>query len=743
VHLSTPRSQATLAPQTGGPTPTCSNATGLARPGGPYTINQVADAYGFAPLYGSGDLGSGVTVGLYELEPFSQSDINAYQQCFGTSATVQVIGSAGSTGAGSGEAALDIENVIGLAPDATIKVYEGTNGGSGPYDLLQSIVDDPTPAQVVSDSWGMCEADLGKPDIEAEEPLFQQAAVEGQTFLAASGDSGATGCGAADPVNPDDPASQQYVTGVGGTTLSAAGPPPTESVWNTLANPGGGASGGGISTVWPMLAYQLNANVPGVINQYSSDAPCGQSTDCREVPDVAADADPNTGYVIAWDNTWAVIGGTSAAAPVWAGLIALADASDTGSCAPRTPLGFLNPNLYSIAAGANAADAFNDIVSGDNNPAGSGDYPATTGYDLATGLGTPIATDGAKPGLVSQLCAAPANAFAPPAVSGLSVRDAPSGAQLTITGTNFSSGATVSFGSIAAAAASVTDPGHITATVPSGSGTVDVTVTTGNGRSATSSSDQFTFGPAAEIETPANGAIYTEGEQVIAAFLCSASTSGTPACTGTSPSGGLIDTAAVGPHQFTVTATDANNVSATQTVDYTVVAPPQVSFTTPVNGSTFYRGEKVAAAFACAATAPVTIAICSAPVPLGGLLNTATRGQWYFTVRAVDANGVVVARTVAYDVVGVRARVSSLSVQRARRGATFSFWLDQPARVTLHFRRSNGSGAGKLTVHRKEGHRAVTDTKLAPGTYTVTVVAIGLSGRTSKVASARFTITKH
>jgi hypothetical protein len=379
------------------------------------------------------------------------------------------------------------------------------------------------------------------------------------------------------------------------------------------------------------------------------------------------------------------------------------------------------------------------------------------------------------------LCDAPAGIGRPPVVSGLSAHDAAPGSTLTIDGSGFTAGATVDFGQVAASGVSVTDSGHITVTVPGGIGTVDVTVATTAGTSATGSADQFTFGPAAAISTPADGAIYTEGEHVAAAYSCSASTSAAPTCDGTSVSGDPVDTAAVGSYQFTVTATDANGVSVSQTAAYTVVAAPKITIAAPLNGATVYRGEAITVSYSCSPSPPITIARCTGSVASGQRLSTAALGQFYLTVQAVDSNGVVVARTASYDVVARRATVSSL-VERARVwlehpragshlpvGTSFSFWVDQPSTITVHFtrlvsgrhegRRGVATGAasgthactitkaaGTIEVHRLAGHRSVAfDGRssagvLAPGRYLATLVAVGRGGRASAVATVRFTI---
>jgi kumamolisin len=209
-----------------------------------------------------------------------------------------------------------------------------------------------------------------------------------------------------------DPGGQPFATGVGGTFLGTQsgglpdnGTYPGESVWNDGLNngaPGDQASGtgGGVSDQWPMPGYQSSA--AGILNviQSASSRTCGAQF-CRQVPDVSADADPNSGYDVYSNGGWGVTGGTSAAAPLWAAFTALANASAT--CRGLT-LGFENPALYAIAGSAYAANfhditqpnpataqANNDTFYQYNNPQNpSDDYPVQAGYDMATGLGSPV-----------------------------------------------------------------------------------------------------------------------------------------------------------------------------------------------------------------------------------------------------------------------------------------------------------------------------------------------------------------
>ena len=371
---------------TGGPQP-CVAAQDNGE--GAYTADQYASAYGFSSLYGAGDFGAGQTVALVEFESDLPSDISSYQSCYGVSPPVTYVtvdGGAGS-GAGQGEAAVDIEDISSLAPDVSIVVYQGPNTDVGSIDTYSAIVDQDT-AKVISTSWGLCESDTGSDTISSENALFEEAAVQGQTVLSAAGDQGSEDCApSSGSLAVDDPASQPFVTGVGGTEITALGPPPTEHVWNTGPNCCFGAGGGGISTSHVMPQYQVNAaSSDGTVNAYSSGTPCGNSGGyCREVPDVSALAGPFP-YEFYFKGSWGSWGGTSLSAPLWAALIALSNASSTCTA---TSVGFANPTLYALAASNHSA--FHDVTSGDNDLTGKNDglYPALSGYDMASGLGTP------------------------------------------------------------------------------------------------------------------------------------------------------------------------------------------------------------------------------------------------------------------------------------------------------------------------------------------------------------------
>ncbi len=393
---------------------------------------DLSDAYDTGGLYGGyGDTGRNVTIGLLELENYSPSDIAAYQNCFGTDVSVTATPVDGgpsappseSSGVGR-ETALGIEAVAGLAPGASVEVYQGPDAAvATDADVLaveQRMADDDT-AQVLSIGWSACELDLLQADptmIDAEAGVFSVAAAQGQTTIAASGDFGSTGCDS-DPSSPDasrlsvdDPAGQVDVTAVGGTRMTGltTSGPITQSAWNDSEAPAR-ATGGGVSThSWLSGSANYQSGVTGAGYADACSAPSGAT--CRQVPDVAALADPFTGYVVAFGSSapggqdWWVLGGTSLAASLWAAIAALADASLP--CAATGTVGLMNPGLYEHAGD------LQDVATGGNVLAGSGYtgglYPAGHGYDLTTGLGAPDAA-----ALVEDLCAsrgtAPASAY--------------------------------------------------------------------------------------------------------------------------------------------------------------------------------------------------------------------------------------------------------------------------------------------------------------------------------------------
>ncbi len=525
---------------TGGAKP-CPDATAAARSNGSFTADELASYYGMTPLYGLGDLGQGVRVALAEFEPDSATDISTYETCYGltTSVLYRPVGELNpdTTDPGAGEAALDIEDVIGLAPGATIDVYQAPNANDI-YSVYEAIVNDDTDP-VVSSSWGLCELDSSPTLLKSEEALFAQAAAQGQTVFAAAGDSGSTDC-AGDPgtahgstPSVDDPASQPDVVGVGGTTIGAD----SQTVWNDSSGIEG-AGGGGVSTSWCMPLYQDQAAIPGLINTDSVADPskCGVSAPyLRQVPDVSADADPNSGYTIYYSGSgtgftgWGAIGGTSAAAPLWAAVAALIDASpfctDYGSNV-GADAGVRPQGLYQVASAnasyiyAPSAEGLLDITSGTNSYSPSGYtgalYRAGTGYDMASGLGTPLVSGFAAngtpsnfyPGLAALMCRQYATALTSSSITGISPRSGAVGTSttVTVTGTGFLPipGADVLLEGSKAVVATCSSTTTCTAEVTSSSPVaVDLRMMVEDyfAESPVTSADEFTFA-VAPTETP-------------------------------------------------------------------------------------------------------------------------------------------------------------------------------------------------------------------------------------------------
>jgi len=408
----------------------CSAATSIASDFGGLTDDQIANAYGLDNLYKAGDDGAGQHIALVEFEPFDSADLAKFDKCYyksnaaamASQVTVKNIDGGPGTGAGSGEAILDVEDLQGLAPGADIDVYQAPNAGATGTDLYNQIVTDDTD-QVVSSSWGFCEADAQSFDpggVALENEIFEQAALQGQSVFSAAGDSGADDCAYNDPgpstpsLSVDDPSSQPFVTAVGGTTITAAKNSPTEQVWNDGSV--GGAGGGGVSSVWQAPSWQqpfLDKAAAADAVSDSDLSPCpGSATAalCRELPDVSAQADEYTGAITVYTDTyggWTTFGGTSSAAPIWAAILTDIDAS--AGCSSG-PVGFVSPSLYAVAS-VHAEDiaSFNDITAGNNDMYDNSDntlFAAHSGYDMATGLGTPKVTGATgQAGLAAYLCA--------------------------------------------------------------------------------------------------------------------------------------------------------------------------------------------------------------------------------------------------------------------------------------------------------------------------------------------------
>ena len=335
-----------------------------------YNAPQVAQAYDFP----AGTTGSGQTIGILELSGgYSASDLTTYFNNLGIKTpTVTAVSVDGATNSPTGDAAgpdgeveLDIEVSGAVAPSAQIAVYFTPNTDQGFLDALTTAVHDTTlkPA-VVSISWGGPESSWTQQALTAFNSACEDASTIGVTILVASGDDGSSDGVSSGTPTVDFPASSPYVLACGGTKLTLSGTTiSSEQAWNELSS-GEGATGGGVSEVFALPSYQQSAGVPKAPNGFVG----------RGVPDVAGDADPESGYNVLVDGQQTVIGGTSAVAPMWAGLLARINQSLGKN------VGYLNPLLYT----KNVEATLHDISAGSN-----GTYSAGPGWDACTGLGTP------------------------------------------------------------------------------------------------------------------------------------------------------------------------------------------------------------------------------------------------------------------------------------------------------------------------------------------------------------------
>jgi len=361
-----------------------------------YTPIQVGQLYQF-PAKASA---AGQTIGIIELGGgFRPADITAYFKSLGqTTPTVTAVSvdkgknSPTTSSSADGEVMLDIEVAAAVAPGAKIVVYFTPNTDQGFTDAISTAVHDTTnKPSVISISWGGAESTWTQQSMTALDEACQSAAALGITITVAAGDNGSSD-GVTDGANHVDfPASSPHVLACGGTKLTGSGSTITsEVVWNENAT-NEGATGGGVSSFFPLPTWQAKSSVP-LAGTFAG----------RGVPDVSGDADPESGYEVRVDGKTMVIGGTSAVAPLWAGLIALNNAQN------KATAGFLQPTIYTAKGKA----AFNDITSGNN-----GAFTAGPGWDACTGLGSPSGTALIK--LLGGASATPAKKAAkqPPAKS--------------------------------------------------------------------------------------------------------------------------------------------------------------------------------------------------------------------------------------------------------------------------------------------------------------------------------------
>ncbi len=548
---------------------------------GALTPRDIKTAYNLTttPLTGAGQ-----TMGLYELDGYLPSDITTYNSTYGlTSIPLENVltgGFDGSAGGNAGEVTLDIEVMNALAPGASkLIVYEAPNGTASSAELYNVIAME-NRAKEVSVSWGLAEDQIDSGSVSIENSAFTQMAMQGQSVFIAAGDNGAYTDGAT--LSVSDPSSNPLVTSVGGTTLSvngAGGPYLSETTWGTPSPvappplPPDGGGGGGISTLWPLPKYQVGV---------------GQSATQRNLPDVALDADPNTGYAIFLKGQWTVFGGTSVAAPLWAAFTTLANQQRAKYGEPL--IGFANPLIYQIGKSASYSAGFHDIKDNSTNFF----YRATTGYDDATGWGS---FNGA--GLLPLFAPAPNTTTG--AIASVTLTPNPVVGGLGVTGTVTlanpapAGGATVTLASTDDAAAPVPASVFIAAGQTTGTFTFTTGVTTTGTTVTVTATFQGSSLGASLVISPTPVTIVPASLSFDPPSVAGgASSQATVTLTGPAPKNGLVvalsssDPAAQVPASVTV---PAGSTSATFTITTSVVTQQVVATVTASANGTSVTGD--------------------------------------------------------------------------------------------------------------------------------------------------------
>jgi kumamolisin len=345
-----------------------------------FTPLEVAKLYNFPENIDCSDQ----CIGIIELGGgYRPSDLEAYFSKVGNPAPqiidVEVDGAkntpSGYPNGPDGEVALDIEIAAAVAPGAKIAVYFAPNSDEGFLNAITTAIHDKlNKPSVISISWGAPESQWTKQAMLAMNQVFKDAEALGVTICCASGDNGSNDGVEDGFAHVDFPASSPYVLACGGTRLEGTnGVITNEVVWNEMGN---GATGGGYSSIFDLPSWQSNVGVP-------TTAIKGEKRR-RGVPDIAGNADPATGYQILVDGQQLIFGGTSAVAPLYAGLFAIINQQLGQS------IGFLNPLLYQLSS---PESGLHDITSGNNDTIGNGSFEARVGWDACTGLGS---VDGTK-----------------------------------------------------------------------------------------------------------------------------------------------------------------------------------------------------------------------------------------------------------------------------------------------------------------------------------------------------------
>jgi kumamolisin len=360
-------------------------------PAGGLGPTNLLAAYDISPLRRLGLDGAGQTVAFLEFDGFKQSDFDTFTHKYGLPPLHPII-KAGPHLQPMVEAEMDLEVVHEIAPRARLLLYNFDQGAHPDADRalldLQNQIVTENPGAVISESWGWCDQAYGSALNDAYKNVYDHADTLGDSVFVSTGDSGAFTCleAASRGTAPSSqylgaslPAAAPGVTAVGGTQIGVAtdGSWYDETVWEDPVETGG--TGGGVSAYYSMPSWQQG---PGVNNtQYNPN-------NMRSIPDVSADADPASGAAIFVStpsgSEWTQGGGTSQSAPIWAGITALINQYLQQKGLHR--VGFINPALYHIADSNAPYLAFHDITEGTNLY-----YPATPGYDIASGLGTPDA----------------------------------------------------------------------------------------------------------------------------------------------------------------------------------------------------------------------------------------------------------------------------------------------------------------------------------------------------------------
>jgi subtilase family serine protease len=367
----------TIVPAAGQPeTPTPTTSAAPARSG--FSVPELAQLYNFPTEFN----GRGQKIGLIELGGgFRKPDLDSYFKSLSipapTITAIAVDGAknspTGDPNGPDGEVELDIEVAGAVAPGAEILVYFAPNNDKGFLDAIKKAVTDPAnSATVLAITWGGPESTWTSQAAAAMDSIFHLAATQGITVLIASGDSGVTDGVTDGRAHADFPATSPWVLACGGTRIEVAGNRITsEVVWNDVM---GGATGGGVSALFPKPVWQGDVKVPVDSNGHTG----------RGIPDVAIDASPTSGYAVFIDGHKTVIGGTAAATPLWAGLIALINQG------LGRDVGYINPDLYTKIG---PAGVLRPITQGDNSVGDAKGYAAGPGWNAVTGWGSP---DGKK-----------------------------------------------------------------------------------------------------------------------------------------------------------------------------------------------------------------------------------------------------------------------------------------------------------------------------------------------------------